>query len=131
MMGFVEGIRTYSKWIEIKGKNFLCFSPSGIFMALSEQGYEPLTLGGYGHQESCALHITATSVPTIFDSFLEHGDIIKYDITKKVVFVAFSEDERKIMSMSKDGVVIVRNIDLSKFERKQADIGIAARAAGR
>jgi hypothetical protein len=81
-----------------------------------------LTLGGYGHQESGALHIASTSEGTIFDSFLEHGDIIKDDKTKKVVFLAFSEDETKIMSMSKDGVVIVRNIDLSKFEdRKPAD----------
>ena len=124
---------TYSKWIEIKGKNFLCFSPSGKFTALSEQGYEPLTLGGYGHQESGALHIASTSEGIIFDSFLEHGDIIKDDKTKKVVFVAFSEDETKIMSMSKDGVVIVRNIDLSKLvDRKPADnIGIAASGAGR
>ena len=60
---------TYSKWIEIKGKNFLCFSPSGNFTALSEQGYEPLTLGGYGHQESGALHIASTSEGIIFDSF--------------------------------------------------------------
>lgn len=113
---------SYNKWTEIKGKNFLCFTPSGNYIALSEQGYEPLTLGGYGHQESGALHIASTSEGTIFDSFLEHGDIIKDDKSKKIVFVAFSEDESKIMSMSKDGVVIVRNIDLKNFNERKPTV---------
>lgn len=104
--------RSYRKWNEIKGKNFLCFSPSGNYLALSEQGYEPLTLGGYGHQESSVIHIAKTTNGEIIDSFLGHGDRIKDDKNKKVVFVAFSEDEKQIMSMSTDGVVIVRNITL-------------------
>lgn len=104
--------RSYRKWNEIKGKNFLCFSPSGNYLALSEQGYEPLTLGGYGHQESSVIHIAKTTNGEIVDSFLGHGDRIKDDKNKKVVFVAFSEDEKQIMSMSNDGVVIVRNITL-------------------
>jgi hypothetical protein len=104
--------RSYRKWNEIKGKNFLCFSPSGNYLALSEQGYEPLTLGGYGHQESSVIHIAKTTNGEIVDSFLGHGDRIKDDKNKKVVFVAFSEDEKQIMSMSTDGVVIVRNITL-------------------
>ncbi|MBA3284895.1 MAG: hypothetical protein H0U27_07530 [Nitrosopumilus sp.] len=107
---------TFSKWIEIKGKNFLCFSPSGRFTALSEQGYEPLTLGGYGHQESGALHLALTSEWIILDSFLEHGE--------KVDFVAFSEDETKILSMSKDGVVIVRNIEQLKDKTPANNNGI-------
>ncbi len=36
---------------------------------------------------------------------------IKIDKEKKLIFVAFSEDETKIMSLSNDGVVIVRGID--------------------
>lgn len=103
---------SYKKWIKIKGKNFLCFSPSGNFLSLSEQGYEPRTLGGYGHQESSVIHIARTTNGEIVDSFLGHGDRIKDDKNKKVVFVAFSEDEKQIMSMSNDGVVIVRNITL-------------------
>ena len=90
----------------------MCFSPSGNYLALSEQGYEPLTLGGYGHQESSVIHIAKTTNGEIIDSFLGHGDRIKYEKNKKVVFVAFSEDEKQIMSMSTDGVVIVRNITL-------------------
>lgn len=103
---------TYNKWNEIKGKNFLCFSPTGRFLALSEQGYEPLTLGGYGHQESNVVHIAKTNTGEIIDSFTGHGDKIKENKTKKVTFVAFSEDEKKIMTLSSDGVVIIRDLNI-------------------
>ena len=104
----------YEKWKVINGKNFLCFSPSGKYLALSDQGYEPLTMGGYGHQASNSVHIAKTETGEIVDSFLGHGDGIKHDIVKKVVFVAFSEDEKQIMSMSNDGVIIIRSIDLDE-----------------
>jgi hypothetical protein len=108
---------TYNKWNEIKGKNFLCFSPTGDYLALSEQGYEPLTLGGYGHQESNVVHIAKTVSGQIIDSFTGHGDKIKDNKTKKVTFVAFSEDERRIMTLSSDGVVIIRDINISDNEQ--------------
>jgi hypothetical protein len=107
---------TYNRWNEIKGKNFLCFSPTGDYLALSEQGYEPLTLGGYGHQESNVVHIAKTVCGQIIDSFTGHGDKIKDNKTKKVTFVAFSEDERRIMTLSSDGVVIIRDINISDNE---------------
>jgi WD40 repeat protein len=88
------------------------FSPEGNFIALSEQGYDPLTLGGSGHQESSAIHIANADTLDIINSFTGHGTTIKEDRNKKVIFVAFSEDEKKIMSMSADGVVIVRNINI-------------------
>ena len=102
----------YDKWNKINGKNFLCFSPSGEYLALSEQGYEPLTLGGYGHQESNAVHIANTETVRIIDSFTGHGEKIKYNKKKKVTFVAFSEDEKRIMTLSSDGVVVIRNLKL-------------------
>lgn len=107
---------TFDKWNEIKGKNFLCFSPTGDYLALSEQGYEPLTLGGYGHQESSVVHIAKTGSGQIIDSFTGHGDKIKDNNTKKVTFVAFSEDERRIMTLSSDGVVIIRDIKINDGE---------------
>jgi hypothetical protein len=110
---------TYNKWNVIKGKNFLCFSPSGDYLALSEQGYKPLTLGGYGHQESNVVHVAKTQNDSIIDSFTGHGDVIKHDKTKKVIFVAFSEDENRIMTLSADGVVIIRNIKVLKFEKNE------------
>lgn len=68
---------SYKKWNVIKGKNFLCFSPTGVYLAL-------------------------------------YSAKIKDSTTKKVTFVAFSEDEKRIMTLSSDGVVIVR--DLSTIE---------------
>lgn len=101
---------SYNNWNIIEGKNFLCFSPSGYFLALSEQGYEPLLLGGYGHQESNLVHIAETRTGKVVDSFTGHGEKIKDDFRKKVTFVAFSEDEKRIMTLSSDGVVIIRDI---------------------
>jgi hypothetical protein len=105
---------TYNKWNEIKGKNFLCFSPTGDFLALSEQGYEPLTLGGYGHQESGAVHIANTNTGKLVCSFNAHGSHLVNPKIKDTIFVSFSEDEKRLMSMSKDGVVIVRDLDLKE-----------------
>lgn len=107
----------YLKWNEIKGKNFLSFSPTGKYLALSEQGYEPLTLGGYGHQESNAVHIAIAETGRIIDSFTGHGDKIKENRSKKVTFVAFSDDESRIMTLSSDGVVIIRDINISDNEQ--------------
>jgi len=103
---------SYNKWNEIKGKNYLCFSPSGDFLALSEQGYEPLTLGGYGHQESNVVHIAETTTGKILNSFTDHGTYLVNPIIKDTIFVSFSEDEKRLMSMSKDGVVIIRDIKI-------------------
>jgi hypothetical protein len=107
----------YQKWNEIQGKNFLCFSPSGEYLALSEQGYEPLTLGGYGHQESNAIHIAITETGKIVDSFTGHGDKIKDNKRKKVTFVAFSKDEKRIMTLSSDGVVVIRELNIKESIR--------------
>jgi hypothetical protein len=104
----------YQKWNEIKGKNFLCFSPSGEYLALSEQGYEPLTLGGYGHQESGAVHIANTKTGKLICSFNDHGSYLINPKIKDTIFVSFSEDEKRLMSMSKDGVVIVRDLDIKE-----------------
>jgi len=103
----------HHKWNEIRGKNFLCFSPTGDYLALSEQGYEPLTLGGYGHQESNVVNIAITETGRIIDSFTGHGDKIKENRNKKVSFVAFSEDEKRIMTLSSDGVVVIRNLNIN------------------
>jgi WD40 repeat protein len=113
---------SYKRWNVIKGKNFLCFSSTGVFLALSEQGYEPLTKGGYGHQESNVVHIAKTNSGEIIDSFTGHGDKIKDNKTKKVTFVAFSEDEKRIMTLSSDGVVIIRDLNiLESVEVKQEE----------
>lgn len=96
--------------------NFLCFSNSGNLMALSEQGYNAISRNGSGHQPSTNLHILETDSRKILTSFNEHGDEIKGTKTSNLSFVAFSKDEKRIMSLSKDGVVIVRNINFDHEE---------------
>lgn len=96
--------------------NFLCFSNTGNLMALSEQGYNALSRNGSGHQPSTNLHILETDTRKILMSFNEHGDEIKGTKTSNLSFVAFSKDEKRIMSLSKDGVVIVRNINFNHEE---------------
>lgn len=109
---------TYKLWKVIKGKNFLSFSPSGNYLAMSEQGYDPLTLGGYGHQESNVVHLANTESGVIVDSFTGHGD--KIQKKNNVFFVAFSKDEKKLMTLSSDGVVIIRNLNLdNKIPKSQ------------
>jgi WD40 repeat protein len=99
---------------EIRNRSFLCFSPSGNFIALSDQGYDPISMGGSGHIKSNAVYLINSDTHQEIVSFIEHGDEIKFDQTKKVNFVAFSEDERKLMSLSNDGVVIVRDVNLQE-----------------
>ena len=104
---------TYKNWNIIEKKNFLTFSSSGKYLALSEQGYDPLTLCGHGHQESNVVHIAKTDNGEVLNSFTGHGDRISYNRGKNVVFVSFSEDEKKIMTLSADGVVFIRDINLA------------------
>jgi len=112
----------------IRGKNFLCYSPTGRYMGMSEQGYNPISLGGSGHQISNAVHIANSETCEIVRSFKDHGDEIKYDKYKKVSYVFFSEDEKRIMSLSSDGVVVIRNIH-EEFSASTAefDKGVSAK----
>lgn len=99
-------------WKQLRERNFICFSPSGRYMAMSKQGYNPLSIGGSGHQESNDIHIVEVDSLVEKVSFCDHGDDIKNIHSTNVCFVGFTEDEKRLMTMSKDGVVIVRNINL-------------------
>ena len=82
-------------------------------MGLSEQGYDPVGLGGCGHQESTAVHIARVADLEIVNSFYGHGDVIlSTECRPNIAGIAFSQNEKRILSVSADGVVIVRNIDL-------------------
>ena len=89
-------------------------------MALSEQGYKPKTMGGSGHQESSVVHIALTDNGIIVNTLWSHGDKIKSNAERKLIFVAFSEDEKKILTHSADGVIILRNINLEATRRPDA-----------
>lgn len=106
----------------IPNKSLMCFSPSGKYMALSNQGYEPISLGGRGHVPSNEMFIYRTDDYSQVDEWQYQGEgVLKlspYDPYKKnLVQAGFSIDERKIMTVSGDGVVIVRNLHLEEINQ--------------
>lgn len=96
--------------IEINGRSFLTFSPSGKYLALSRQGYIP----GYGHQPSCDVYIAKTDSPkNELAHYADHGSSIKHVRGgDNVACASFSSDERKLLTVGADGVVVVRYLNL-------------------
>lgn len=103
---------------KISNRNFLCFSPSGKYFAMSIQGYHAyaraISGGRWGHFESTKVFIGRTD-----DIDKEMGpfeDIGKGQLAKtnkvNVGVVAFSLDEKKLLTISDDGTFVVRNIHL-------------------
>lgn len=108
-----------SKVEKIRGKNFLCFSPDGKYMALSNQGYrlyeDRHIYGDWGHQDSSYVYIyevnTLEHVSTLSCFFGEQISGVKQG-RGSVASVAFSRDNSQLLVSSKDGVVIVYNLML-------------------
>lgn len=103
----------------ISNKSFLCFSPSGEYMALSNKGYIPYSSSkiGWGHQPSNDIYVHRVNEPeTELAHFKDHGDGIKgitsnkVNCPKDIGMVSFSMDNTKLLSVSYDGVVVVRNL---------------------
>ena len=101
-------------------KNFLTFSPDGKYMALSEQGYKRYEHENddWGHQPSTNIHICLSVnpnkdiVPVIND--LADCGLESICKSKSVASCSFSLDNKKIMMVGNDGVVVIRNIHLDK-----------------
>ncbi len=91
----------------IPNRSLLCFSPSGKYMALSNQGYEAISLGGKGHVPSNKVFIYSTSSKEMLASWNDQGAAIAY---RNVANAGFSADDTKLMTVSQDGVIVVRNI---------------------
>lgn len=91
----------------IEGRSLLCFSPSGKLMALSNQGYDAKSLGGIGHIPSNHVYIYDTENRKMLSHWQDQGDTIAY---RNVANAGFSTDESKLMTVSVDGVIVVRNI---------------------
>ncbi|MCQ2051465.1 MAG: hypothetical protein MJY74_04590 [Bacteroidaceae bacterium] len=102
--------------IEIRGRNFLTFSPSGKYFALSEQGY--IRSGNsqnrqWGHQPSTSVYLRSADDPgKEICSYNDHGSGIANTGTRTVSMVAFSHDDKHLLSVSDDGVVVIRNLHL-------------------
>lgn len=113
----------------IRTRNFLTFSPKGDFIALSNQGYtskydefgEPRD--EWGHEPSTFVEIRSLSDTA--NPLISFNDLSEFGIAgcsdkhencpKSVASVAFSNDNKRLMMVGKDGVVIIRNLHLDNY----------------
>lgn len=115
---FSDDIRNAESYKELKNRSFLTFSPSGKYMALSRQGYIPYASGNphWGHQPSHDVYVVSSGNPEHeLAHYCDHGDQIEgtggWDRSNSSVASAtFSMDDKKLMTVSKDGVVVIRNL---------------------
>ena len=91
----------------IRHRSFLCFSPSGKLMLLSDNGYSSILAGGFGHHESSRIWIYDTNIDKVVFEDSLHGESIK--------LASFSSDENNLLTISEDGVIIIRKIETNIF----------------
>lgn len=109
--------------------SFLTFSPNGEFAVLSNQGYvskynkhgnERLE---WGHMPSCEVYVVNSCE---FDEVLiKFSDLSKsgiegladkdHNCSKTVTSVSFSNDNKRLMMVGNDGVVVIRNLHLEDY----------------
>lgn len=102
----------------IEGTSFLCYSPDGKYMALSNQGYiqyeKRRVYGTWGHQKSSTVYIyeveTLSCVKTLSCFFGEKISGVK-ERMGSVASVAFSQDNSQLLISSDDGVVVIYNLE--------------------
>lgn len=108
----------YTDIQKIKGKSLLCFSPSGKYIAFSDQNYISHANhpdANWGHQPSGNIFIhPVNDVTTCIEHFNDLGEGITGVVSRagSVASAAFSSDEKRLMAVGEDGVVIVRNLHL-------------------
>lgn len=103
----------------IEGTSFLCYSPDGKYMALSNQGYiqyeDRWLYGTWGHQKSSIVYIydaeTLSHVKTLSCFFGEKITGVR-ERSGSVASVAFSQDNSQLLVSSDDGVVVLYNLKL-------------------
>jgi hypothetical protein len=101
----------------IAGRNFLAVSPDGKYIALSNQGYIRYNGGTYGkewgHMPSTIVYIHSLDstyhqvIPEINDLATNIRDVNQASTTTSC---SFSLDNKKLMMVGNDGVVIIRNL---------------------
>ena len=101
---------------KVGSRNFLAFSPDGKYIALSDQGYVSYSSDNpnWGHQPSTSVYIHTVNnpdeqiMPTIND--LSDAGIADTNKTQSVSSCSFSLDNKKLMMVGKDGIVVIRNL---------------------
>lgn len=106
----------YKETKKAEGKSLLCFSSTGKYIALSDQSYVDYAHHpelNWGHQPSGNVFIHSTDS---FEHCLEHYNDLGEGIegvacrAGSVASAAFSQDERRLLVVGNDGVVVVRNL---------------------
>lgn len=107
------------KYPTISNKSFLCFSPNGNYYALSIQGYIAKNSWKdireyWGHQPSSDVFIHSIENNKELMHFNDFGGDIKGVKTSanNIAYASFSNDEKKFLSVSDDGVILIRNLNL-------------------
>lgn len=111
----------------ISGYNFLTYSPDGSYFACSQQGYVAYRDGAgninpnWGHQPSSLVDIRMAGDPE--KELIRFNDLSEMGIadafrSQSVSSVSFSNDNKKLLMVGKDGVVIVRNLHLEDYASK-------------
>ena len=111
----------------IGGYNFLTYSPDGAYFACSQQGYIAYRNGAgdinpnWGHQPSSLVDIRKASDPD--NELIHFNDLSEMGIAdtlhrQSVSSVSFSNDNKKLLMVGNDGVVIVRNLHLEDYASK-------------
>ncbi|MFR9503195.1 MAG: hypothetical protein SNH73_01930 [Rikenellaceae bacterium] len=109
----------YKSTVQIKDKSLLCFSPSGRYIALSNQGYiayDRRRNRNWGHQPSGNIYIHNTDNPSVeMEHYNDLGESINGLSSRagNVASAAFSKDEKRLLAVGIDGVVIIRNLTLT------------------
>lgn len=112
----------------IIGRSFLTFSSDGKYLALSNQGYiaknkkDGRVRSEWGHMETTDVFIHKSS--NITKEVMRFKDLSEVGIEnlwdkkrgqrETVASVSFSNDNKKLMMVGKDGVVIIRNLHLEE-----------------
>ena len=118
----------YKKTEEIKGKSLLCFSPSGKYIAFSDQNYIDYTHhpnANWGHQPSGNIFIhSVNDVQTCLEEHNDFGEGIKGVAYRSgsVASAAFSCDEKKLLAVGDDGVVVIRNLHIPNNDVIDCDL---------
>ena len=105
----------------IRGYSFLTFSPDGRYFALSKKGYvrKDSNSSDWGHQKSTEVFICATDNPE--EVICSYNDLDGRGIDnlaslvrrkESIASVAFSNDNKQLLMVGEDGVMIVRNLHL-------------------
>lgn len=107
----------YKKVETISGKSLLCFSPSGKYIAFSDQNYIPYSPDNdnWGHQPSGNIFIhSVKNVTDCIQNFNDFADGIDGVFrAKTVASAAFSSDEKRLLAVGNDGVIVIRNLHLN------------------